>query len=89
MPAFLARAAISLPTAAAAAMLPVPFKLPRKLLVERRRADDDAVAFGRDDLRVDVLRRAVHAQPMNAEQRDAHASAAGAALTFRFLGRSP
>src|SRR5688572_5917597 len=59
-----------------------------QLLRERRRAYDDAIALGGDDLRVDVLRRAVHAEPMNAQQRYPHASAAGPTLTFRFLARS-
>src|SRR5262245_10890357 len=64
--------------------------LPRaaQFLVQSRRADDDAIALGCDDLRVDVLRRAMHAEPMNAEQRDPHASAAGPTLTVCFLGRS-
>src|SRR5262245_57556121 len=56
-----------------------------QLLVQRRRAHDDAIALGRDDLRVDVLRRAMHAEPVNAKQRDPHASAAGPTLTVCFL----
>src|SRR5688572_30698996 len=58
-----------------------------QVLVQRRRARDYSVAFRRNDLRVDVLRRAVHAQPVDAEQRDPHASATGAALTFFLLRR--
>ena len=52
-----ARSAISLPTAAAASLLPVAFSASRTSFVQRRRAREHAVALGCDDLRVDVLRR--------------------------------
>ena len=59
-----------------------------QVLRERRSARDDAIAFRRNDLRVDVLRRAVNAQPMNALERDSHPGATRATLSLGlFLGR--
>ena len=56
-----------------------------QLLRERRCAGHDTVALGRNDLRVDVLRRAMHAQPVHAEQRDPDPSTARSTLPFFLL----
>ena len=69
-------------------MLPVPFRLARRSFVSVEALATHAIALRRDDLRVDVLRRTVHAQPVNALQRDAHSRAARAALSAGlFVGR--
>src|SRR5262249_19780917 len=58
------------------------FQAAAQVLRERRGARDPAIALGRDDLRVDVLRRAMHAQPVNALQGDPHSGAARPTLSI-------
>ena len=86
-PKALARSAIARPTALAASMLPVVFNRAAHVLLQGRRGNQNLVAFGREDLRIDVLRRAVHRQAQRGKLLDLHAAAARAAQAGVLFGQ--
>ena len=87
MPAAFARSAINAPTFAAASLLPVlPAVRNAASSVDARH--QHARAFRRDDLRVDVPRRAMHAQPRRTQFAHLHPAAARAAHACLSSSRS-